>query len=124
VLWTRGKVPSGMHRNSKQQRKRTSRDGLLQEAEDSDDCLGNNGLPDPEIYGRWYFPDDLLKDYRRAMFIGGPWWEINEKVDPTFFCRVGERRNCAGFLFAEAARLSRYNSSVYLWTNGYCAFSQ
>jgi hypothetical protein len=39
-----------------------------------DDCLGNNGLPDPEIYGRWYFPDDAFNDYKRAIFIGGPWW--------------------------------------------------
>jgi len=37
------------------------------------DCLKNKGLPDPEIYGRFYDLEDLLLDYKIHIFIGGPW---------------------------------------------------
>ena len=38
-----------------------------------DDCLLNNGLSTPQIYGRVYGPTELLWDYKRTIFIGGPW---------------------------------------------------
>jgi hypothetical protein len=39
-----------------------------------DDCLSKNGLSDFDIYGGFYGPTDLYRDYRRTIFIGGPWW--------------------------------------------------